>query len=490
MLKRTALIFLCLALAFGTALALEDGVYEAEFRTDSSMFRANEATGGKGRLTVRDGRMTIHVTLASKNIVNLFPGTAEEAKAREPEWLQPTLDSVTYEDGWTEEAYGFDIPVPAADEEFDLAILGKKGKWYDHRVSVANPEPLEEQETGGIMPTGSFHPEVAEYFSMEYYEGGLTVIDVKDSARYLLLPEGAERPGGFEDCVPLRRPLSRVYLAATGAMAFFERLGCLDTLRFSSQRPSGWSSPAARAAMEEGKLEYAGKYSEPDYERLLAGGCDLAVESMMILHAPKAKEMLEGLGIPVFVDRSGSEPHPLGRAEWIRVYGALLDRREEADALFGAQRRRVEELGGFGDTGKRVAFFYLHSDGRVGVRGTQDYVTRIIEMAGGHSAFETLLSGQAGRTTVLLSMEDFYRTAGGAELLVYNGALDPGVRSLADLLAKEPLLADFRAVREGSVFLSGRDLYQAADAAGDLIADFRRMLTGETDGLTYLAKLE
>ena len=121
------------------APALPDGVYTAEFNTDSSMFHANEACDGKGTLTVKDGSMTIHVSLASKSIVNLFYGLAEDAQKDGAELLQPTTDTVTYSDGLSEEVNGFDIPVPALDEEFDVAIIGTKGKWYDHKVSVTNP---------------------------------------------------------------------------------------------------------------------------------------------------------------------------------------------------------------------------------------------------------------------------------------------------------------------------------------------------------------
>ena len=120
---------------------LEDGVYTAEFNTDSSMFHANETCDGKGTLTVQDGEMTIHVSLASRSIVNLFPGIAEDAKKDGAELLQPTEDEVTYSDGLTETVYGFDIPVPYLDQEFDLALIGKKGVWYDHKGSVSNPEP-------------------------------------------------------------------------------------------------------------------------------------------------------------------------------------------------------------------------------------------------------------------------------------------------------------------------------------------------------------
>lgn len=121
---------------------LEDGIYSADFETDSSMFRVNETCDGKGKLTVQDGKMTIHISLTSQNIVNLFPGTAEDAQKDGAELLQPTVDTVTYEDGISEEVNGFDVPVPVLDEPFNLALIGTKGKWYDHEVIVSNPEKL------------------------------------------------------------------------------------------------------------------------------------------------------------------------------------------------------------------------------------------------------------------------------------------------------------------------------------------------------------
>ena len=124
---------------------LEDGVYSVDFLTDSSMFHANEACDGKGTLTVENHKMTLHVSLTSKNILNLYPGLAEDAAKEGAKLLEPTIDTVTYSDGTTEEVHGFDIPISALDEEFDLALIGSKGKWYDHKVSVSNPEPIQNE---------------------------------------------------------------------------------------------------------------------------------------------------------------------------------------------------------------------------------------------------------------------------------------------------------------------------------------------------------
>ena len=125
---------------------LPDGIYTAEFNTDSSMFRVNEVYDGKGTLTVEKGEMTIHISLGSKNIVNLYVGLAKDAKKEGAKLLSPTVDTITYPDGWVEEVYGYDIPVSALEEEFNLALIGKKEKWYDHKVVVSNPEPLQDKK--------------------------------------------------------------------------------------------------------------------------------------------------------------------------------------------------------------------------------------------------------------------------------------------------------------------------------------------------------
>ena len=140
---------------------LADGTYMAEFQTDSGMFHVSEACEGKGTLTVENGKMTIHISLASKNIVNLYPGLAEDAKKEGAELLFPTEDTVTYSDGMKEEVYGFDVPVPELETEFNLALIGTKGKWYDHKVSVTNPQA----KNADALADGTYSVELA-------FEGG------------------------------------------------------------------------------------------------------------------------------------------------------------------------------------------------------------------------------------------------------------------------------------------------------------------------------
>lgn len=178
--------------------ALKDGVYSAKFDTDSGMFHVNESQDGKGVLTVKDGKMTIHVSLVSKSILNLFPGLAEDAEKEGAEFLEPTTDSVTYSDGYTEEVYGFDIPVPYLDREFDLALIGKKGKWYDHKVSVSEATPLEAEgksveelklEDGSytvdvVLEGGSGKATVGSPAALEIRDGKASAVLVWSSPNY------------------------------------------------------------------------------------------------------------------------------------------------------------------------------------------------------------------------------------------------------------------------------------------------------------------
>ena len=194
-----------------SAPALADGVYQASFSTDSSMFHANEACDGKGVLTVQNGQMSIYVTLAGKGIVNLFPGTAEDAQKPGAEWLQPTLETVHYSDGTTDEANAFLIPVPYLDEEFDVALVGKKGTWYDHKVSVSDPQPMDEcaqaeppmdgEYTINVaLEGGSGRASVQSPAELTVENGQMTVKIVWSSKNYdLMVVDGTEYTPTYEN---------------------------------------------------------------------------------------------------------------------------------------------------------------------------------------------------------------------------------------------------------------------------------------------------
>ncbi len=343
-------------------------------------------------------------------------------------------------------------------------------------------------EIAGLSYESTLELRFAECFDVHFYTGGYALIDVYASARYLVVPEGGEVPEGLDgDVVALRQPLDAIYLAATSAMALFDALDAVDAIRLSGTEASGWYIDSAVEALNDGRMLFAGKYSQPDYEMLIGEGCDLAIESTMILHTPKVGEMIELLGIPVFIDRSSYESHPLGRTEWIKLYAVLVGKVPEAQAFFATQEAIVEELRGYPNTEKTVAFFYVSSDGSVNVRRAGDYVPRMIEIAGGRYAFPQLGAElDTQRSTVSLTMEEFYATAVGSDYLIYNASIDQPLSSIDELLDKSRLFADFKAVREKNVWCTGKYLYQATDIVGSLITDIHRMLEGEREGMTFL----
>lgn len=181
---------------------LPDGAYSAEFKTDGTMFHINEAYDNKGTLTVKDGKMTIHITLPSKNTLNLFPGTAEEAQADGAVLLQPTTDTVVYDDGTEEEVYGFDVPVPYIDKEFDCALIGKKGKWYDHKVSVLNPVPIiqDGEYTAEVSMTGGTgRASIESPAAVTVKDGKMTATIIWSSKHYEYIKIGDKQYDRIDD---------------------------------------------------------------------------------------------------------------------------------------------------------------------------------------------------------------------------------------------------------------------------------------------------
>ena len=330
----------------------------------------------------------------------------------------------------------------------------------------------------------------AQCFHLYRYEGGYTLIRIVDGGDFLVVPEGAAVPDGLDDSITvLQQPLNRIYLAATSAMALFSAMDAVDAIRMTGVQASGWYIDAAIEGLNNGSILFAGKYSEPDYEMLINEECDLAIESTMIYHTPKVKEMIEDLGIPVLVDRSSYESHPLGRTEWIKLYAALVGKEAEAAAFFDQQADIIRQLENFENTGKTVAFFYVNSDGSIVIRKPTDYIPKMIELAGGKYAFEDLVTDQTA-TSISITMENFYATAVDADVLIYNASIDAPISSIEELVAKDALFADFKAVKEGNVWCTGKSFYQATDIVGEMIRDIHHVLTdGDESAMTFLTKV-
>ena len=364
--------------------------------------------------------------------------------------------------------------------------------------SSGGSDAADSQSTGAQAPkidglTFSERVELdyAEQFDIFRYEDGYTVIDTHEDTKFLVVPEGKETPEGLDESIAVvQQPAGNIYLAATSAMSLFDAMGGIDNVTMTSVNADGWTVDAAVKALKSGKMTYAGKYNQPDYELILDKGCDLVIESTMIYHNPEVKEMLEELGMTVFVDRSSYESNPLGRTEWIKAYGVLAGREEEAAAYFEKQKEVIRELEDLENTGKTVAFFYVTTDGKVVVRSSHDYVSTMIKMAGGKYAFDGI-KDEEGKASVSMTMESFYETAVDADYIIYNGSIDFSVRSLDDLIAKDEIFKRFKAVKEGHCYTTGNSMYQRTDVISSMIMDFHKILTEEDPGeMDFLTKME
>lgn len=380
---------------------------------------------------------------------------------------------------------------PSSNSESVARIEGESNTAIE-TVEVEITKEASTEETAEFEYESSMELDYAENFKVDYYTGGYTLLTTTmDNRKFLIVPEGKKVPEDLEeDVVVLQRPIKDLYLVASSVMDMFCELNGLDTITFSGQKEESWYVEDAKQAMARGDMVYAGKYNKPDYELMVAGNCTLAIENMMISHSPEVMEKLEDFGIPVMIEYSSYESHPLGRVEWIKFFGALLGKEAEAEQAFQDQVAILEKVATDEKTDKTVAFFFVTSNGLVQVRQSSDYVPKMIELAGGSYIFENLGDPESKRSTMNMQIEEFYNGAKDADFLIYNSSIDGGVATIDELLDKCAVLKDFKAVQEGKVWCTTNDMYQQSMSIGYLIEDIHTMLQEKEEEMKYLFRLE
>lgn len=354
-----------------------------------------------------------------------------------------------------------------------------------------------------LTKTGSMELSYATQFSVDYFDGDYALITVAGEQRYLLLPDGGTVPQGLPDDITiLHRKPKEVYIASSSCMDFWRAVDELDAVRFTSTKRQDWDLPEVAERMTDGDLEFVGKYNAPDFEYLLAEGCDFAVENTMVYHTPETLEKLEALGIPVLVEYSSYEESPLGRLEWIRLWGLLTGREKEADGFFDGQAGRVSRLteGVIGSAKTstddnegvvtevattalvRVAYFSVNVNGVIRVPKPSSYIPKLIEMAGGEyvvSDDDVTDDSRNAASSMNMQMEDFYAAARDADVLIYNGTIEGGLSAVDELVAKNALFGEFEAVKGGRVWCQSGDLFQHPTAVADEVAEFWGVIAGQ-----------
>ena len=496
-------------------LGLEDGTYIADGTLEGGSGRATISSPVE--LTVKDGQMTARIEFSSPYYDYMIvdgekyepentegnsqftipmagfdagvPVTADTVAMSEPHEIdyEIVLDSATLKswDGQTKES--------EAVTEADTTVPDETTENTDGVKSTGTGLEHEILEIPGLTYDHSMELEYATQFAVDYYQDDYAVITIAQEGSYLVVPEGKEAPEGLDKEIKvLQQPLDHIYLVATSSMDLFRAIGGIENITLSGTDANGWYIEEAKEAMENGNIQYAGKYSAPDYELILANGCDLAIESTMIYHSPDVREKLEEFGIPVLVEHSSYESDPLGRMEWLKLYAVLLDKEEEADAYFQSQTDMLTDVLGAENTEKTIAFFSINSNGYVTVRKTGDYISKMIELAGGRYIFQNLGNDNA-LSTMNMQMEEFYAKAKDADYIIYNSTIDGELKTIDELLSKSKLLADFKAVKNGNVWCTGKNLFQETTGLGTMIEDIHTMLTTDDDSLdelTYMHKLK
>lgn len=364
----------------------------------------------------------------------------------------------------------------------------------DNPASAERPSWSNPEVGGNLVHTGSLDLAWATGFTVDLYEGDRALACIADGTRYLFVPAGDAPQGIAEDVTVLERPLSNIYLASSSTLCLFAALGAVNCVSHVSVTQETCTVEAFTQAIASGDIVYGGKYSAPDYEAFLNGGCRLAVENTMIYHTPEVREKLMQLGVPVIVEQSSLESAPLGRLEWIMLWGAMLDKVSAAQEVLDRQAQLIADVEArvaAKPLDCTVAFFYINANGAAVVRKPGDYVAKMIAMAGGTYAFAQLAGADENRSSsTTLEMEAFYAQAKDADVIIYNSTVAGRLKGLDELVALNPLLADFKAVKNRRAWCCEQNVYQQMTATGEVVVDLHEAIADtERDELTFFFRL-
>lgn len=333
--------------------------------------------------------------------------------------------------------------------------------------------------------TRKIETEYANLFEITEYDSGYALLTIdKIEQRILVVPEGIDIPQNCpKELTVVKKPLDRIYVVSTGAMDFFVKAEVLDNVRFASLNEDDWYIEEAKKAIKDGDILYAGKYSMPDYELLRDKECNLILENSMITHTPEVLNELRNLKFPVIIETASYEDEPLGRMEWIKLVGYLTDNENKANEAFEEQKKKVLSIQKENsETRPTAVIFSITSAGTVSVRKSDDYMVKMLKIAGADYGLTNVEEG-TGSTTI--QQESFYDEAINVDYLIYNSSIEGEIDSISSLEEKFPLIKNTKAYKEGHITCLKGNTYQEVMSTGNLIIDLNRMLKNEQN-LDYL----
>ncbi|MBE5846816.1 MAG: ferrichrome ABC transporter substrate-binding protein [Lachnospiraceae bacterium] len=491
------------ALPTGKNVQADSAAQEAEW-TEKEVNITLE--GGSGKATIKS---PVHVTKENGQIRAVLVWTSKN-------YDYIIVDGIKYPNENPGGESTFTIPVKTLDEPLPL-IGDTVAMSTPHEIEYtltwdlsgnAAPEPSEtgkeaqKDEFGqgagfdmtplaGLEKTGAMEFTHAKGLLIEKY-GAYSLIRIAGVGNYLVVPEGESAPAGIPaGMTVLQAPFEKTYEASTSVMDLIDAIGAMDMVRFSGSPADEWNIQAPAERMKSGEMIYAGKYRAPDFERLVAEGCDLAIENTMLSHEPEIKEKLEELDIPVLIETSSYETDPLGRLEWIKLYGLLYGREKEAAQFFDEQIKRIDAISEEKPDGPVVACFYVSDSGEIHVRKPADYISAMIEKTGARTIFTDMENPPTDSgSSLTMQTEDFYAAARDADIILYNSIIGGGITSVDELLHKSELFQDFKAVKEGHVYSMHKDFFQRTTGMADFMEDLHAVFAGDDRSLTYISKLD
>ncbi len=354
------------------------------------------------------------------------------------------------------------------------------------------------KENDDLTLENSMELKYAQNFKVDYLSDGFKLLTVDNHSNYkqeiLLVPEGKEAPKESkfinENTIIIKAPVENLFVSSTPAVSLINAANALDYVKMTTYDAKDWYIDDIINAIEEGKIIYTGHAKNPDFEIISKNQPQLVIYNTKIDSYPEVREKLKELGLGIIVDYSSFEPHPMAKSEWIKFFGALLDKETEANAKFEEQAKIFENIKAE-DSEKTVAIFYITSKNDLYVRKCGDYMVTMLDMAGGKYIFDDLEKDSTG--TVKIDFETFYSTAKDADSIIYLWPMGGRPKSLNDLLAKNELLKDFKAVQNNNVWCTSPDYFQTSDKMGEMIEDIVKLVNNnETDDseIKHLFKLQ
>ncbi|MGN1410381.1 MAG: ABC transporter substrate-binding protein [Eubacteriales bacterium] len=363
------------------------------------------------------------------------------------------------------------------------------GNLNETENTAVNTEDEAESYDGKLVFDSSMELQYAKCFSVDYYKGGYKWIKTTGGASIFVVPEGMSVPSEIDsDTCVLQQPVDNILVSSTPVTSLINAVGALDSISLTTYDVDSWYIDSVKDAMNSGKLSYIGNYKEPDYEMITAAGVNFAIFSTMLTEDVAAQ--LDQLGVYVMLDQSIDEDHPLARVEWSKLYGAMFDCEEKADEVFETQVNYVNEIAKAENTGKSVAVFYITSKGMLYARNADDYIAKMVELAGGEYALSDVGVGETG--TINMEIEAFYDKAKDADYIIYIWSLGGKPETLDDLIARSAVISEMDAVKNGNVWCTTPNFFQISDTIGSMINDIHLMFEADesTDALTYLTRLK